>query len=264
VPFLRGLVSAPHEYAAHIVIADGGDGKSILCSQLVHDINTSCGTSGRRAVLLSVEALRDRLNDGMVPNLRITSLYDVYHIFGILSGDEAYGDRGRPDFEVQVFSGNLVIVLDGLDELVALFRDRFDIHSFLLSVQELSAQLGDSHIVMTSRGNVFRDASVSLQNLGLYALRGFGIAECTTYFNKRFRRKLPEAARQSAIMSSIRAIRKLIDQYNVERVPPFIVDLVALMNDREDMKAYDEDDDLETTYPSGLTPTLGTLCFWRR
>lgn len=249
IAFLQKLLNFPTSFAAHLILADGGDGKSILCSQLVNSINCIGETYNKKAILLPIETIRDLISSEMARNYRIASIYDIYNLFSLVENksNNSYPNVIKNDFEVRVFCGNLVVVIDGLDELVAVFQDRFDKVSFFKSVLELNEQLKESQILLTSRGNIFSDSQEYLEHLDIYRLKGFDIDECTRYFKKRFS---GEDRKDEIIRKSINNIQNLMENSNSTRIPPFIVDLVATINAESGSESDDDDPLSSITYPS--------------
>lgn len=250
--YLLGMIESPSSCSAHLIMAEGGDGKSSLCSSLVNTINKPNSTINKNAILLRIDEIREKISIDVANNFRIKNVYDVYDLFSLLfdKGDEvnSYPKISKNEFEVRVFSGNLVVVIDGLDELYSVFQDRFKKEAFLDSIQSLNDQLGESSIILTSRGNIFSEAVRNIENLQVYYLRGFDRLECSHYFKKRF---VKQENGGQIIKKCEDNVNGLIKATRVDRVSPFVVDLISTINSEQKNSIDDDNYSLVgKTYPS--------------
>ena len=231
IPFLLKSIETPTTLAAYLILAEGGDGKSSLCSSLVNKINQRTDMSGKRAILLRIDEIRQKINSDIVNNFQITSVYDVYDLFTIIANQkdekERYMQISKNEFEVSVFCGNLVVIIDGLDELFSVFQERFDKDEFIGSIVDLNTQLGESSVILTSRGNLFSDRSFDENRLGVYYLKGFGESECSKYFGKRF---LKTINKDEIIRKCNASTTSLMKSCGINRISPFVVDLISIIH----------------------------------
>jgi nucleoside phosphorylase len=223
--YLDDQLSAGGHSAAILVHAEGGDGKSSLSYALVNRINRKSDEDGQCAILLRIDEIREDLSGDRVRNHRVSSLYDIYELFSITKG-EIYPRVSRAEFEVAVLSGNLIVVVDGLDELFTVFQDDFDREHFVQSLELLHKQLGEARVVLTSRGNVLKDILEQGGSpvLSVLRLRGFSSSECDRYFRTRFRR---EEDSGESVRVCLSRVGSLLSLAGVDRLSPFVVDLVA-------------------------------------
>ena len=255
IPFLLKLIKSPTCFAAHLILADGGDGKSSLCSSLVNAINDPARNFGKNAILLRIDEIRQKINSDVANNFRISSVYDIYDLFVIIAnpgGEKVYYPKiSKTEFEVSVFCGNLVVVIDGLDELFSVFQDRFDKTSFLASILALNSQLGESSVILTSRGNLLADVPHHEHGLAVYFLKGFAENESNQYFRKRFAKQYNN--KDKIINQCNRNVNSLMESAKTDRISPFIVDLIANINTTEQNDDNDNDVDYSLVgknYPS--------------
>ena len=252
IPYLLRMIESPTSCSAHLIMAEGGDGKSSLCSSLINAINKPNSKINKNAVLLRIDEIREKISIDVANNFRIKNVYNVYDLFSLLfdKGDEvkSYPKISKNEFEVSVFCGNIVVVIDGLDELYSVFQDRFEKEAFLDSVQSLNDQLGESSIILTSRGNIFSEAVRNIENLQVYYLRGFDRLECSRYFNKRFVKQENEG---QIIKKCEHNVNGLIKATSVDRISPFVVDLISTINSEQKNSIDDDNYSLiGKTYPS--------------
>ena len=94
------------------------------------------------------------------------------------------------EFDLGVISGKIILLLDGLDEIISLFRDNFNLEKFIHSLELLHNQLGKSKIIITSRINILNNNPFlsTNENLSLVFLRGFEEDIWVKYIDNRFKR----------------------------------------------------------------------------
>ncbi|BDU34165.1 hypothetical protein TUMSATVNIG1_47740 [Vibrio nigripulchritudo] len=206
---------------ANVIIAPGGTGKTTLCSCLANYYQKQDNVV---AVLLQSEEIKKFA--GYIKNQRISSVYDLYETYAsicINQNDEYIFDKVT--FEVALLTGKLILIIDGLDELVTLFPDGFDINGFLKSIDELNRELGSSKVILTSRNDVFsHDLASKYSTLNKYKLIGFDSETCEKYLSKRFRKY---SNNDWMIKKALNNIEPLITKDENQRILPFIVDLLS-------------------------------------
>jgi len=223
ITLLHGALERNQGSAAHLLIAPGGMGKTTLCHELVNQIQKS-GKSEVGVVFMQAESLRHNLPVDVVASLEINSVYDLYEFYSRINGfDSIYG---KAAFELSVLCGKLFVVIDGLDELVSVFQERFHIHEFLSSIKALHDQMGSSKVLLTSRSSPFIDALGRLVEYQIqsYELLGFTEDSCRKYSRKRFA-KYSDA---SVILERLNhSVSELANYDDNRRVIPFFIDVVA-------------------------------------
>lgn len=218
---LSGILSSNSDYISYLLVGDGGTGKSSLCFSLYSKLkeNSSC-----IPFLISSEAIRNYVEDtNYIPD-SINGLYDLYEIQSKCNQEVGILDRKK--FDISLCSGNIVIIVDGLDEFPSIFGDKFDTETLLSSISDSHSQLGKSRILITSRDTKFVETE-KFDNLHIkkYDLLGFNESDCKKYIRKRFKGKVEEL---EVIVNMIVAILRENTFELDDRVTPFI--LVQICN----------------------------------
>ncbi len=91
-------------------------------------------------------------------------------------------------FELLILCGNLIIIIDGLDEFVSIFQEQFDTNEFLKSIHDLHLELGQSLVILTSRKNEIIE-KINLSEIGIERidLLGFDKDHLEKYSRKYFK-----------------------------------------------------------------------------
>jgi NACHT domain/Glycosyl transferases group 1 len=236
------------ECNAHLVVAAGGMGKTWLCRSVASEI-TSDVTKKNLVVLIQAENLRNYVQEVGSAHVQVLSVFDLYQLHAQSQKSDRLYDKGT--FELAVMAGNIVLIIDGLDELATVLQERFDLNLFMGSIVALSSSLSSSHILITTRDSLLIDSDASIEfGIARFELLGFNSADWMRYARRRFltNSNINEiVGRLNATLSSTR----LKDDGG--RVVPFFVDVLCTMfedeariDSKEPFKFIEE----ETPYPS--------------
>lgn len=249
---LERLLEKP-KCAAHLVVAPGGMGKTWLCLSLSEGINLAPDQK-RLVILITAETLRKYFVDVGLNHVEVNSLYELYDVYTkACKTTESYD---RSTFELSVLSGNITVIIDGLDELASVLQERFDLHSFFESIYALSSGLNSSQILLTTRDNSqLREIDLADFDVEKYELLGFADTDCTKYANRRFRNNANKASLTKKLM-------KLLSQSELHdsdgRVLPFFLDVVCVILEEDEGQVEAEGFSLDVAqndYPSNNSVT---------
>jgi len=231
------------EYNAHLVLAGGGMGKTWLCRSVASEISANASDKNL-VVLIQAENLRNYLQEVGSAHVQVSSVFDLYALHSQAQKSDRLYDKST--FELAVIAGNIILIIDGLDELATVLQERFDLNKFLGSIVALSSSLSSSHILITTRDSLLIDADASIEfGIAQYELLGFNSSDWTRYARRRFHghQKSHEiVGKLNSILSS--SSLKSVDG----RVVPFFVDVLCTM--LEDDAASNINQDFEFTQDS--------------
>lgn len=219
---LVGKLSDKPECSAYLVIAPGGMGKTWLCRSVAVEVAEK-NKNSQLVVLIQAEGLRDYIREVGSAHIQVSTIFDLYEVYARAQGVSRKYDRGT--FELSVLTGNIVLVVDGLDELVTVLQERFDLSKFLASVVEMSAGLLSSHVLLTTRDGLLVDAETSeAHGIKRFELLGFTDRDWMKYANKRFHGN----SRKNQIVDKLKATLSS-SKLSVDgvRVVPFFVDVLC-------------------------------------
>lgn len=208
-----------------IITAPGGTGKTTLCHNLSKRLFNDTQTV---PILIQAESIRSIANEASRSNLSIESVFDLYDAYYKLSNNQSERSKfsDRNTFEMALLTGKLVMIIDGMDEFISLFHQRFNVVNFFQSVFDLNEQLGQSKIIITTRNDVFNEKLLSEDSrIEKFKLLGFDKQTCDKYLMRRFR-KYPEP---DTLCLQVYDLIKPINEFskNEDRILPFIIDLFS-------------------------------------
>lgn len=232
----------------HLMLGDPGNGKTSFCVVLAKNLNSKKeGEYKKTAILLSFQNIKNGLkNEGET----IKSLYDLYVFFQKNSKQTQYPNLTKVQFEISVFCGNLIIIVDGLDEIATFFGSKFQKDYFIESIQEMNEQLHSSNVLLSSRKNVFNINNQN--NIDTKYLLGFNRNLSLKYFKNRF--KQGGASYEQHIIdkyetlsnSAVRKFDSLLKDFNcdsqTDTLPPYVIDLVSMLYEDDENGSFQDSD----------------------
>ncbi|WP_286696011.1 TIR domain-containing protein [Spongiibacter sp. UBA1325] len=222
--FLKEELNKDIQTSAKVIIAPGGTGKTTLCQYIASEYQNP---ENAISVFIQSEELRESSQVDGVDKSKIESVYDLYELYSqvISAQGSAQLIYDKATFEVALITGRLVLVIDGMDEIISLFPETLDLDAFLKSIEDLNRQLASCKIVITSRNDVFDfELMEKYEHLDKYQLLGFDESACESYLARRFRNlPQPEALKQKVLSN----IKPLLKSDEKQRILPFVVDLLS-------------------------------------
>ena len=205
------------------LIAQAGTGKTTFIEYIIHRIDKS---KNLQCIFISSEEIKKKFsNVNSLPN--IETLYDLY---------ECCDDSRRFDEQklvIGVTNGSIVIIIDGLEEIIAFFNnnDKFNSESFFNSLLTINNELGKCKVIVTSREPTeIKNNFISRAEVSSYWLRGFDLILVDEYLIKRFVTKATLNKEMSE--KHINKVNKYLNNIkekilNNNKIIPYILDLIC-------------------------------------
>nr|WP_282980821.1 glycosyltransferase [Burkholderia vietnamiensis] len=230
---------------AHLVVAPGGMGKTWLCRNLAASL-LSEDADNRLPVLIQAENLRDYIEEVGSAHVQVASVFDLYDLYARSQRTERPYDKAT--FELAIICGNIVLIVDGLDELATMLQERFDLGKFLDSVVELSSSLLSSHILLTTRDSLLvDDIATSRLDIAKYELLGFDNSDWKRYAGKRF---VKHPYKDELIVKLTSTLSSLKFAGEGGRIVPFFIDVLCNVIEDDGVAGLTQSFELS----SGVTP----------
>lgn len=162
----------------YLIFGDGGAGKTTFCEQAIQKINEyQRNGHKKKAILLSSYDIPEHQS---TTGVNIESLQSLYSIFS--ENDENSIDV--QSLTLNVSSGNLLIIIDGLDEIQSKLKERFVLEKFIESVIKLNDTYLNCSVIITSRE--INKSVFDQYDVDIFHLKGFDDILIKKYLNKRF------------------------------------------------------------------------------
>ncbi|MHA3982929.1 NACHT domain-containing protein [Acinetobacter venetianus] len=223
------IVREDGDKPTYFIIGSGGAGKTTFCDETIKAIDkiTSKGKRKKALMLSSFELPEDIPN-----NINVHSIQDLYFL---LKGD--HGGINRSILELNISSGNFILVIDGLDEIVSKLKDRFNINGFFESIDNLNHTYQNSSILITSRDLSYCLDYKSIVGVKILNLKGFDVDLSKKYFEKRFKNK------ENAFDLEKKSLKYLSELSSGNNTTPLMLALISdLVEDGDDLKINSSSD----------------------
>ena len=225
---LRGTVSNENSPPLSLLVASGGAGKTTLLRSLSAEINESTHS---RVMLIEADALK-KLSKDQLRRSHVSSLFELCELHAM-----ALATAGAPPmrvptsksvFDLLLISGSLLILIDGIDELLSMMSSSFELVPFVESIKALNAELGQTRVFLAGREDTVGTTVSSLRKHGvpIYNLRGFSSSEVGQYVRKRFF-KQSQGERQEIANRVQETLTAISTAMGDDKVLPFFVDALC-------------------------------------
>ncbi len=176
--FVRGLLeSSEKKKPINVIVGRGGVGKTTFCEQAVGLINSY---SKKKALLISSTDLRN-----IPPDSEVSSVADLYRLFALkVKNIDANDVLEANNLEINISCGNIVLIIDGLDEIESTLGSNFNLDRFLVSAISLNETYRRCSIVITSR-DYYLDRYTQRSSVDTLELLGFNNDLVDKYFKNR-------------------------------------------------------------------------------
>ncbi len=160
----------------------GGIGKTTIAKYIADFYQDS--NKQKKSILIESSEIVDELKHTKrtEQEINIYSFYEADHSKNGYTQDKLNSDL----FKVNLDNGNLLIVIDGLDEIISKVSD-FDVNMFLRSIFELYSEIGNAKVIITCRTHFWDDNKVDDYSLKVFDLLPFNEIQAKNFFDKSFK-----------------------------------------------------------------------------
>ena len=183
--YIENILAAGEQlYPISVILGPGGVGKTTFCEQAVALINSQ---PKKKALFIPSTDFRQAKVDH-----EVKTVSDLVRVFIKITDFDALSSFEPNNIEINISCGNIVLIIDGLDEIESLLGDKFDRSSFLESAINLNEIYNNCSIIITSRDyhTLFYAQNPSIN---VFLLRGFSKELVDKYFSMR----IPLQAREA-------------------------------------------------------------------
>lgn len=203
----------------------GGIGKSTLAKQFLDNVGDRNNDIG--LIFIDSNDIVDRLSKITRAGKKIDDLYDFY----IAQQQEAEIDTknfSKDLLKLSVDNGSLLIVLDGIDEVIAKLGSKFDVASFVKSIiDSYSNNLERGKVLITCRDNFWRDLDDD-KSIKSITLSPFNMSLARDFFCQAFD-SMPVKVERAMNMADKFAITDSGTEAKEMVYIPYVLDMIAYL-----------------------------------
>ncbi|MXN29480.1 hypothetical protein [Delftia sp. CH05] len=214
-----------------IVKGYGGIGKTTLVKQFLDNINKIDETIG--LMFIDSNEIIDGLTRAARSEKKIDDLYDFY---SAQNQREEFATKSfsKDLLKLSVDNGSLIIVLDGIDEVIAKLGSKFDIAAFISSiVGSYSDNMERGKILVTCRDNFWREVDPG-HVVNEITLLPFNEKLADDFFVQAFKNNRFKV-NKAMVMAQKLALKLVSDDTSDEAIyVPYILDLIVYLIKHEE------------------------------
>jgi nucleoside phosphorylase len=216
-----------HSAPLMVVKGYGGIGKTTLVKQFLDEIHAENGDTG--ILFIDSQEIIGELETIIQSRSMIDDIYDFYD--AQLANQVGKVKRLSKDLlSLSVDNGSLVIVLDGIDEVIAKLGAKFDAVSFINSISTIySTNLQRAKIIITCR-DYFWDSLHDVGSVMKIDLKPFTLSMAEEFFRKSLHAEI-KVAKALAIAKRF-ALKPKLDVTEV--YIPYVLDLIVYLIKQKD------------------------------
>ncbi|MDH2625014.1 NACHT domain-containing protein [Acinetobacter baumannii] len=193
------------------VTGEGGIGKTTLVKEFLNQTLTSYNNY---VLYLDSETVISNITAG-----KISDIYDLYKTVT----DESEEQFDKQLFKLCIDNGTLLVVIDGLDEVVARLSSKFNLNEFITSIiTNYSFNLTRAKIIITCRDSIWENYSNNdSEKITEIKLLPFTEQQTKEYFEKSFKTNKLLAIKSISLVNGLKLTVNENHYYS-----PFILDTV--------------------------------------
>lgn len=183
----------------YVVSGHGGIGKTTLAKQFLDYVNSVTSDTG--ILFIDSKEIVNELSRSFSSTNKITDVFDFYK--ALVAADKIDVDSFDRDLlMLSMDNGSLIVVLDGIDEVIAKLGDKFDVEKFITSIsREYSSDLHRTKVLITCRDHFWNEVGKKV-TLPQITLKAFNEKLTSEFFSQKFKgdlKKIKKADRKSVV-----------------------------------------------------------------
>lgn len=210
-----------------VVSGHGGIGKTTLAKQFLDSVSDDNANTG--ILFIDSKEIISELSRNFSIENKVSDVFDFYK--ALMDADDIEGARFDKELlQLSIDNGSLVVVLDGIDEVIAKLGDRFDVERFITSIfNEYSSGLHKTKVLITCRDHFWNEVGKKIL-LPEITLKAFNEDLANDFFEQKLKGDKKKAAKamDMAMLLAIEGSTASGDK-NKKTYIPFLLDMIGYL-----------------------------------
>ncbi|UJR61750.1 NACHT domain-containing protein [Dickeya zeae] len=209
-----------------VVKGHGGIGKTTLAKQFLDYVHTENPESG--ILFIDSNDIINELSRLSDSSGKIDDVFDFYLAqYGYYESSQ---DKFSKDLlKLSLDNGSLIIVLDGLDEVIARLGEKFKVSSFIESIYDSKlSSIERSKILITCREHFWDSSSENERKIPEITLKPFSKELAIDFFSQALNQDNGKVDKAMALAGKI-AIQQNNDDSQIDYYVPYVLDLIVYL-----------------------------------
>lgn len=160
-------ISKDNSSSISVIFGSGGIGKTTFCEALRSEFDNNPKKLRKKVFLIKGERTKKLTN---INELHIDSLEDLFDAF---KGENEFLKIEKDEFKLNYICGNIVVIIDGIDEIHSALGDNFNLSNFFDSLSSLDERFYNTNIILTTRDYFKKSIEHNKLTIDTYKLSGF-------------------------------------------------------------------------------------------
>lgn len=210
-----------------VVSGHGGIGKTTLAKQFLDSLSSE--DSGTGILFIDSKEIISELSRNFSIDNKVSDVFDFYK--ALMDADEIEGARfDKESLQLSIDNGSLIVVLDGIDEVIAKLGDKFDVEQFITSIfDEYSSGLHKTKVLITCRDHFWNEVGKKIL-LPELTLKAFNQSLANEFFVQKLKNDKKKVQKAMAMAEDL-AIETSIntDTSSSKTYIPFLLDMIGYL-----------------------------------